>query len=134
MASKIIPPQSNKTHIAKMNCDSSFYLHETSAEEIMHITDTLTEKKGTRQNDIHVKILKLCSEILSLFLAKLFNNCINQDTYPQNFKCAQVSPIHKSGPENVCTNCRPISVLSPLNKIFEKLRYDRLYHYVAVMS
>ena len=54
MASKIIPPLSNKTHIAKMSCQSSFYLHETSAEEIMHIIDTLTEKKGTRQN---VKIL-----------------------------------------------------------------------------
>jgi len=71
MASKIILPQSNKTHIAKMNCESSFYLHETSAEEIMHIIDILTEKKGTRQNDIPVKILKLCSEILSPFLAKL---------------------------------------------------------------
>ena len=46
MANKIIPPQSNKTHIAKMNCESSFYLHETSAEEIMHIIDILTEKKG----------------------------------------------------------------------------------------
>ena len=52
MTSKIIPPQSNKIQIAKMNCESSFYLHETSAEEIMHIIDTLTEKKGTCQNDI----------------------------------------------------------------------------------
>ena len=108
MASKIIPSQSNKTHIAKMNCESSFNLHETSAEEIMHIIDSLTEKKGTRQNDIPVKILKLCSEILSPFLAKLFNNCINQGIYPQNVKCAQVTPTHKSGLENVCTNYRPI--------------------------
>jgi len=136
MGRKIIPPQSNKTHIAKMNCESSFYLHETLAEEIMHVIDTLTEKNGrpTRQNDIPVKILKLCSEILSPFLAKLFNNCIKQGIYPQNFKCAQVTPIHKSGPENVCTNYRPISVLSPLNKIFEKLLYDRLYHYVECKS
>jgi len=44
MASKIIPPQSNKTRIAKMNCESSFYLHQTSAEEIMHIIDTHREK------------------------------------------------------------------------------------------
>ena len=72
--------------------------------------------------------------ILSPFLAKLFNNCINQGTYPQSFKCAQVTPIHKSGPENVCTYYRPISVLSPLNKIFEKLLYDRLYHYVECKS
>jgi len=130
MASKIIPPHSNKTHIAKMNCESSFYLHETSVEEIMHIIDTLTEKKSTRQNDIPVKILKLCSEVLSPCLAKIFNNCINQGIYPQNFKCAQFTPMHKSGPENVFTNYRPISVLSPLNKIFKKLLYDRLCHYV----
>jgi len=78
MASKIIPPRSNKTHIGKISCQSSFLLHETSAEEIMHIIDTLTEKKGTRQNDIPVKILKLCSEVLSPYLAKIFNNCINQ--------------------------------------------------------
>ena len=44
MASKIIPPQSNKTHIAKMSCQSSFYLHETSAEEIMHNRHTHREK------------------------------------------------------------------------------------------
>ena len=43
--SKIILPQNNKTHIAKISCQSSFYLHETSAEEIMHIIDTLTEKR-----------------------------------------------------------------------------------------
>ena len=82
----------------------------------MHIIDTLTEKKGSRQNDIPVKILKLCSVILSPFLAKLFNNCINQGIHPQNFKSAQVTPIHKNGPENVCTNYRPISVLSPLKQ------------------
>ena len=99
-----------------MNCESSFYLHETSAEEIMHIIDTLTEKKGTCQNDIPVKILKLCSEILSPFLAKLFDNCINQGISPQNFKCSQVTPIHKSGLENVCTNYRPYSSVVTLKQ------------------
>jgi len=44
MASKIIPPQSSKTHIAEINCQSSFYLDETSAEEVMPIIDTLREK------------------------------------------------------------------------------------------
>ena len=43
MASKIIPPQSSKTHIAEINCQSSFYLDET-AEEVMPIIDTLREK------------------------------------------------------------------------------------------
>jgi len=55
--------------------------------------------------------------MLSPFLAKLINNCINEGIYPHNFKCAQVTPIHKNGPENVCTNYRPISVLSTLKDI-----------------
>ena len=45
-----------------------------------------------------------------------------------------MTPIHKGGPENVCTNYRLISVLSPFNKIFEKFLYDRLYHYVECKS
>ena len=87
-----------------MNCESSFYLHETSAEGIMHIRHT--EKKGTRQNDIPVKILKLCGEILPP-LAKPFNNCVNQGIYPQNFKCAQVTPVDKVGRKM----CAPTIVL-----------------------
>ena len=77
MASNKIPPQSKMTHIAEMNCQSSFYFHEISAEEIMYIIDTRSEKKGTRQNDIPMKILKLCSELPSPFLEKLFKNCMN---------------------------------------------------------
>jgi len=50
----------------------------------MHIIDILSKEKAIYYNDIAVKILKLCSKILFLFLTKLFNNCINQGIYPQN--------------------------------------------------
>jgi len=65
---------------------------------------------------------------------RLGTTAVNQGIYPQNFKCAQVTPIHRSGSEKVCTNYRPISVLSTLSKIFEKLLCDRLYHYVECKS
>ena len=42
---------------------------------------------------------------------------------------AEVIPIYKSGPKCLCSNYRPISILSPLSKIFEKCIYDQLYHY-----
>ena len=45
-------------------------------------------------------------------------------------KCADVVPIHKGGQKDVCTNYRPISLLSPINKIFENLIYNRLYSYI----
>jgi len=45
-----------------------------------------------------------------------------------------VVPIYKGGPKDLCTNYRPISLLSPINKIFEKLIYSRLYTYLEQNS
>ena len=81
-------------------------------------------------NDIPIRVLKLCKSALSPFLAQIFNLCIRKCTYPKSLKCAQVVPIHKVGQKYLCSNYRPISLLSPMNKIFEKLLYSRLYSYI----
>ena len=72
----------------------------------------------------------LCKNSLSPFLVQIFNLCIREGSYPQSLKCAQVVPIYKGGPKDLCTNYRPISLLSTINKIFEKLIYTRLYTYL----
>ena len=40
--------------------------------------------------------------------------------YPDALKVAKVIPIFKKGAPTSVNNYRPISVLSPINKIFEK--------------
>ena len=52
--------------------------------------------------------------------------CIEQAYYPQSFKIARVTPLHKSGAVTDIKNCRPISTLINLNKILEKVIYRRL--------
>ena len=59
----------------------------------------------------------------------LFNRCIETGTYPDAFKIAEVIPVYKSGDKFTCSNFRPISLISPLSKIFEKCSYKQLYHY-----
>ena len=49
---------------------------------------------------------------------------------PDDLKIAKVVPIYKSGDTTKCTNYRPISVLSIINNIFEKILYKRLYDYL----
>jgi len=105
-------------------------LHEATSEDVKIIIDNLLVSKSVRMNDIPIHILKICKQILSPFLAQLFNRCVKSGIYPERLKCAQVIPIHKGGQKNHCTNCRPISLLSPFNKIFEKLLYTRLCSYV----
>jgi len=72
-------------------------------------------------NGIPIHILKISKQILSPFLSQLFNRCAKTGIYPECLKCAQVIPIQKEGQKNNCTNYRPISLLPPFNKIFEKL-------------
>ena len=126
LASKI-PPPVHHTYTVKVNGPkNSFVLHDIFVEEVNMVINNLLVSKSNRQNDIPTHILKLCKNSLSPFLVQIFNLCIREGTYPQSLKCAQVVPIYKVGPKDLCTNYRPISLL-PINKIFAKLIYSRLY-------
>jgi len=130
LASKI-PPPVHHTYPVKVNgSKNSVVLHDTFVEEVNVVINNLLVSKSNRQNDIPTHILKLCKNSLSPFLVQIFKLCIRKGPYPQSLKCAQVVPIYKGGPKDLCTNYTPISFLSPINKIFEKLIYTRLYTYL----
>ena len=49
--------------------------------------------------------------------------------YPDVLKIAKVIPLHKGGSKLELGNCRPISILSPINKVFEKILNKRLIRF-----
>ena len=61
----------------------------------------------------------------------MFNCCIQEGTYPDVLKIAQIDPVHKKGDKEKCSNYHPISLLSPINKVFEKLIYSQLQKYLT---
>ena len=61
----------------------------------------------------------------------IFNKAITTGQYPDALKIAKVIPLFKKGETTLITNYRPISLLSLLNKIFEKLLYRRLYKFLV---
>ena len=63
-------------------------------------------------------------------LSDFFIWCVEQGEFPNVLRIAEVVPICKKGNSNSCTNYRPISLLSPFSKTFEKLIYSRLYSYL----
>ena len=79
---------------------------------------------------INGKFLKLSSPIIAPILSDLFNSMLKTGNYPEELKIAKVIPIYKNGEATKCTNYRPISILSLLNNIFEKLLYKRFYEYL----
>ena len=75
--------------------------------------------------------LKQSAEIITPTLTKLFNRSIETGIFPDVWKIAKVTPLHKKGPRNDVNNYRPISVLCSLSKIIERHVHDTLYSYLS---
>ena len=105
-------------------------MHLTTEKEIDREIDNLNPKKSSGYDDVSAKFVQLCKNIISKPLKLIFNQAISTGEYPDKLKIAKVLPIFKKGATNTLSNYRPISVLSVLNKIFEKLLYKRLYKFL----
>ena len=75
-------------------------------------------------------ILKIPKDIISNSLSDIFNESLSQKIFPDDFKVARVTPIHKGGERDDIGNYRPISILSTVARVFEKLIYAQLYDYL----
>lgn len=65
-------------------------------------------------------------DLLTAPITHLMNLSLQHGVFPSRLKTANITPIHKGGPTEVTTNYRPISVLTTLSKLLEKLVYRRL--------
>ena len=115
----------HKTYL-RNKVERCFYFHEIKESEIEHEIDKLDNKKSSGHDDISAKFLKLCKPAVIKPLVLIFNQSILTGEYPSELKIAKVIPLFKKGAKTLVSNYRPISLLSIINKIFEKLIYKRL--------
>ena len=64
-------------------------------------------------------------------LTQIFNDCIEQSSFPNELKCADVTSLPKNGPSNTRTNFRPISVLPTVSKLFERIMDKQIVAYIT---
>ena len=76
---------------------------------------------------IPVVVLKNCEPELSYILAELFNKCLKESCFPDCWKVSSVVPVFKNvGERSTAKNYRPVSLLSVVSKVFEKLVNNRI--------
>ena len=85
-----------------------------------------TEIENFIKHNTKSVLIKWGSPVLSPILTTLYQSFIDIGSYPDIFKIAKVTALHKGGSISDLDNYRPISVLSHLNKILEKLIDVRL--------
>ena len=66
----------------------SFLLEEITLEEISFCIDNLKSNSPPGIDDLPPKFIKLAKCILSPHLVILFNKCIKQEIFPNDFKLA----------------------------------------------
>ena len=58
-----------------------------------------------------------------------FNQPLHAGIVPDSFKQAYVSPVYKGGDPSEISNYRPLSLLSNLDKAFERLIFKYIYNH-----
>ena len=79
--------------------------------------------KSSGHDGISNEILKCCLPVIEPILAKIFNEIIELSIYPVWMKIAKIVPLYKNGDRNLPENYRPISLISSLSNVFEKLQF-----------
>ena len=64
-------------------------------------------------------------------LTKIFGDCIEHSSFPNELKCAYVSSLPKNGPSNTRTNFRPIIALPMVSKLFERIMDKQIVTYIT---
>ena len=105
----------------------SFFITPIDSTEVSNIISFLNQGKSDGPSSIPIKILKLLNKDISDQLAILFNQSFSSGIFPSILKTSKIIPIYK---KLECSNFRPISLLSNIDKILERLMYNRLYNFL----
>ena len=108
---------------------SSIFLKRASPPEVVNIINSLPNKCGNI-NEFPTKILKSMSDYISFTLCQIFNLIVTRGSYPDILKVARIRPIYKAKDPYDVNNYRPISILSCINKIFERLLLARMNSFI----
>ena len=101
-------------------------------EWVKKTLSTLDQNKATGLDSISAKVLRVTASYITKIVTKICNHSIEHDTFPQAWKIARVSPLHKKDSVHELSNYRPISILPVLSKILEKHVSNALCEYLTV--
>ena len=109
---------------------NSILIKPVDCKEVSKIISSFNCNKSSGPFSIPSIILTFLKNVLADPLSKIINLSLTTGTHPENLKIAEVIPVFKKGSRLKASNYRPISLLSNINKIFEKIVFNRVYDFL----
>ena len=113
----------------KKPCAASFNFVYTKPDDIEKIIRNLKPKSSAGCDNISTKLLKEIENVISRPLSIIINQSLCTGIFPEKLEIAKVIPLYKKDDDRSFGNYRPISLLSSISKIFERVAFNQLYEY-----
>ena len=123
-------------HLIKQNCLLLFFPFRTNLElhnisvtpkMVKKVITNLDSSKASSTNIIPVVALKNCEPERSYIVAEIFNICLKESCFPDCWKVSSVVSLFKNvGERSTAKSYHPVSLLSVVSKVFEKLVNNRI--------
>ena len=91
---------------------NKFCFRLTTTSDVFTHLNRLSKTKATGLDIISARLIRECTDIISGRLCDLFNKSLISGIFPDDWKCARVTPLFKQGESFDLNNYRPISVRS----------------------
>lgn len=131
LAQNISTPRAETGSDASMPLVTSFVLLSTDPGEVHTIVMSMKTDSAPGWDKIPVRFVKLANKEIVPILVHLINRCFECGIFPAALKQTIITPVHKSGEKKEPSNFRPISVISVVAKILEKLINIRLQNFFS---
>ena len=102
---------------------NSFSVQLVVVMHVFSLLNKLSKSKATGLDNISAKLSRECTDLILITLCNIFNNSLSSGLFPDDWKCARVTPLFKQGERTDVNNYRPISVISIIAKVFERIVY-----------
>ena len=103
---------------------------EFNEGKILKIIRALNINKAHGDDDISIRMIKICDKSLSRPLTILFKDSTSSCCYPDIWKKSHIIPAHTKNDKRLVNNYRHISLLPTFGKIFEKIIFNRIYDFL----
>ena len=88
------------------------------------------QNSASGYDDINATLLKFVVSCIAEPLCYVCNLSLCEVIFPKQLTIANVVPLYKADDSMMFNNYRPVSILCALSKVFERVIYERLLHFL----
>ena len=130
LANEIETPHNKKSSdYLKKVITCKFHFELIDENETFKIIKSLKSKNSAGHDGLSFKTLKVIGPLLLKPLTLIINQSLITGIFPYQLKIAKVIPLCKKADNLVMDNYRPVSLLTSISKVFEKVAHKQLSKY-----